>query len=53
VTVTQLAAAAGVSPQYVRRLILRRRIPASYDGLKWQIDEEDAARWLRSRGVFL
>jgi hypothetical protein len=48
---TELAAAAGVDPSRIRQLLLEGRIRAQKVGPVWVIPDQEAKRWLRSRGV--
>jgi excisionase family DNA binding protein len=48
-----LAQAAGVSREWVRRQIVAGEIQASKAGKEWVISREEAIRWLEQRGIKL
>lgn len=50
-TTKELAAAAGVDPSRIRQLLIEERIEAQKHGPVWAIPDDEAKRWLRSRGV--
>jgi excisionase family DNA binding protein len=49
----ELAEAAGVSREWVRRQIVSGEIQASKAGKDWIISRDEAIRWLSERGIKL
>ncbi|MCP4540116.1 MAG: helix-turn-helix domain-containing protein [Chloroflexi bacterium] len=51
-TTKDLAAVTGMDRSYIRRLIMMGRMEASKPGGRdWLVDDDEARRWLESRGI--